>query len=422
MGYDEKFFKSSANKKAMYMWMLTAIILSLAYTIELIKGDRTPQYYAIFMILCWVPFFLGVAFLLIKGIDTTWYKETIAVGYGVFYAFTVLTSDTNLTFAYIFPVVCMLMLYKDRALFFRVSVLNVLLIVANFIITRTIGDPESLSMAEFEIQLGVIVLSYVAYILSIDHLSKSDGAMLNAVKDNLDRVVKTIEQVKTASTSVVDGVTVVRELSDENIEGANNVVRSMEGLTANNMVLSDRTNSSLDMTRTIDMQVSNVAGLISDVVTLTDGSVAHARTSSAQLEDVVKSTTEMAELSAEVDKILKDFKEEFEKVKAETGMITGITSQTNLLALNASIEAARAGEAGKGFAVVADEIRNLSMGTKTSSDRIMGALSHLEETSEKMTESIMKTMELIRLNLEKITQVNESVTKITEDSVQIGNN
>ena len=422
MGYDEKFFKKSANKKAMYMWLFTAIILSLAYTIELIKGDRTPEYYTVFMILCWVPFLLGVGFLLFKGMDTTWYKETIVVGYGIFYAFTVLTSDTNLTFAYIFPVVCMLMLYKDRALFIRISILNILLIIANFIVTRTVGNAETLSMAEFEIQLGVIVLSYIAYILSIDHLFKSDGAMLDAVKDNLDRVVKTIEQVKTASTSVVDGVTVVRELSDENIEGANNVVRSMEGLTANNQVLSDKTNSSLDMTRTIDMQVGNVAGLISDVVTLTDGSVAHARTSSAQLEDVVKSTTEMAELSAEVDKILKVFKEEFEKVKAETGMITGITSQTNLLALNASIEAARAGEAGKGFAVVADEIRNLSMGTKTSSESILSALHNLEETSDRMTESILKTMELIRLNLEKITQVNESVTRITEDSVQIGNN
>ena len=421
MGYDEKFFKKSANKKAMYMWMITAIILSLAYTIELIKGDRTPQYYITFMILCWVPFFLGVVFLLVKGIDTNWYKETCAIGYGVFYAFTVLTSDTNLTFAYIFPVVCMLMLYKDRALFLRVSGLNVLLIVARFI-SRTLGKSAGISMAEFEIQLGVIILSYIAYILAIDHLSKSDGAMLNAVKDNLNQVVKTIEQVKTASTSVVDGVTVVRELSDENIEGANNVVRSMEGLNANNMVLSDKTSSSLEMTKTIDMQVSNVAELISDVVTLTDGSVEYARASLSQLEDVVKSTTEMAELSAEVDKILKDFKEEFEKVKTETGMITGITSQTNLLALNASIEAARAGEAGKGFAVVADEIRDLSMGTKTSSDRIMGALSHLEETSEKMTESIIKTMELIRLNLEKITQVNESVTRITEDSAQIGKN
>lgn len=421
MGYDEKFFKKSANKKAMYMWMITAIILSLAYTIELIKGDRTPQYYIAFMSLCWVPFFLGVVFLLVKGMDTNWYKETIAIGYGVFYVFTVLTSDTNLTFAYIFPIVCMLMLYKDRALFFRVSVLNVLLIVASFII-RTTGKSAGISMAEFEIQLGVILLSYIAYILAIDHLSKSDGAMLNAVKDNLEHVVKTIEQVKTASTSVVDGVTVVRELSDENIEGANNVVRSMEGLNANNMVLSDKTSSSLDMTKTIDMQVSNVAGLITDVVTLTEGSVKYARASLSQLEDVVKSTTEMAELSAEVDKILKEFKEEFEKVKAETGMITGITSRTNLLALNASIEAARAGEAGNGFAVVAGEIRSLSMGTKTSSDRIMGALSHLEETSGKMTESIIKTMELIRLNLEKITQVNESVTRITEDSAQIGNN
>lgn len=419
MEYDQKFFKSSANKKAMYMWMITAIILSVAYTIELIKGDRTVQYYVTFMILCWAPFFLGTAFLAIKGIDTTWYKETVAIGYGVFYAFTVLTSDTNLTFAYIFPVVCMLILYKDRSLFFRVFGLNTMLIVANFIY-RTIEGSKRIPTAEFEIQLGVIVLSYIAYILSIDHLSKSDGAMLNAVKDNLDHVIKTIEQVKTASTSVVDGVTVVRELSDENIEGANNVVRSMEGLAANNMVLSDKTGSSLDMTRTIDMQVSNVAQLISDVVALTDGSVVYARASLSQLEDVVKSTTEMAELSAEVDKILKEFKEEFEKVKAETGMITGITSQTNLLALNASIEAARAGEAGRGFAVVADEIRGLSMGTKTSSDRIMGALEHLNETSEKMTESIMKTMELIRQNLESITQVNESVTRITEDSAQIG--
>lgn len=422
MGYDEKVFKKSANMKAMYMWLFTAAILSIAYTIELIKGDRTPTYYTVFMLICWIPFILGVIFLKIKGADTTWYKEMIAVGYGVFYLFTVLTSDTNLTFAYIFPIICMLVLYKDRSLLIRVAILNILLVIANLIITRTIGDPDSLSMAEFEIQLGVIVLSYISYVLAIDHLQKSDGAMLGSVQDNLDRVVKTIEQVKEASTAVVDGVTVVRELSDENIEGANNVVHSMEELTANNDVLHDKTSSSLDMTNKIDMQVGNVAELISEVVTLTNGSVEHAKTSSKQLADVVKSTTEMAELSAEVEEILKDFKEEFDKVKTETGTITGITSQTNLLALNASIEAARAGDAGKGFAVVADEIRNLSMGTQDSSTRILSALSHLEETSDKMTDSITKTMELIRLTLDKITQVNESVIRITEDSVQIGNN
>lgn len=88
----------------------------------------------------------------------------------------------------------------------------------------------------------------------------------------------------------------------------------------------------------------------------------------------------------------------------------------------ASIEAARAGEAGKGFAVVADEIRNLSSGTKESSNSIMEALSHLEETSEKMMESITETVKLIQLNIDKMAYVNKSVTDITNDASTLGEN
>lgn len=93
-----------------------------------------------------------------------------------------------------------------------------------------------------------------------------------------------------------------------------------------------------------------------------------------------------------------------------------------MLALNASIEAARAGEAGRGFAVVADEIRNLSSGTQNSSNRILTALGHLEETSGKMTESITQTLDLIHSTLTKVEQVNQSVASIAEDSTQLGGN
>ena len=237
---------------------------------------------------------------------------------------------------------------------------------------------------------------------------------------DLDRVVKTVEQVKDSSNMIVDGITVVRELEEENKQGANFVVSSMKELSHNNDILHDKTYSSTRMTTQINNQVENVASLINEVVQLVSESVEHTDTSSKELADVVESTKTMAELSGEVDNILREFQQEFSKVKTETGTIGEINSQTNLLALNASIEAARAGEAGKGFAVVADEIRNLSTETEESSDRIMTALGHLEDTSNRMLKSITTILELIQTTQTKVVQVNDSVSGIAKDSTQIG--
>ena len=422
MKYNEREFQILANRMARRVWCAIVVILSIAYAIEVAKDQKTLSFYGIFMFLAWAPIVLGNIILKIKGKHTWMYREFIAIGYGIFFAFTLFTAETSITFSYVFPVAGMLILYKNRGLLVRVLLANILVLIANFVKTlMTVGLTDRI-MADFEVQLACTILCYVAFLWSLSYLMKSEKALLEDVQGNLSKVVHTIETVKGASNSIVDGVTVVRELAEENRQSANSVVGSMSKLSENNEVLQDRTNSSLEMTQTISTQVENTANMIQEMVALMQQSVTNAKTSSAQLENVVQSTNEMASLSADIEQILQDFRTEFNMVKKETGTIEKISSQTNLLALNASIEAARAGEAGKGFAVVADEIRDLSTGTKVSSTSIMEALMHLEETSDKMLESITKTIELINATLGSVMQANESVTSITEDSIKLGEN
>lgn len=422
MDYNERDFKAKANRKAWTMWLIINIIFTIAYFIEALKGLRSIPYIIGFCLDCWAPFVLGTILMAIRGKATRGFQEIVAIGYGFFFTYVMLTSNTPLTFSYTLPIASMLVLFKNRGLLIRTGIANMLVLAIYFIRLLVTGEVTASVVTDFEIQVAVTILSYVAYVLALNHLIESDGALLNSVQSNLKKVIVTIEQVKDASTSIVDGMTVVRELSDENRDSANNVVGSMNELASNNNVLSEKTDSSLTMTNTINTQVENVAGLIEEMVGLMTQSSNNAQASTNQLADVVNHTNEMAELSAEVGAILKEFQNEFDMVKKETGTIEQITNRTNLLALNASIEAARAGEAGKGFSVVADQIRSLSEGSRTSSDSIMSALGRLEETSEKMMNAIAKTMELITVTSEKVVRVNESVTSIADDSVKLGNN
>ncbi|MCM1261241.1 MAG: methyl-accepting chemotaxis protein [Butyrivibrio sp.] len=422
MEYREELFKRSANRKTMIIWLVLSILLSLSYAAAIRGGEHAAAYYAVFMVFCWVPFGIGLLVLKIMGADTDAYKHVVAVGYGIFYIFIMMTTNNKLTFVYMLPVSAMLVLYKNRNYIIRCGVCNGIVLLAYIIKNIMSGMNASSDIACYAIQAACIIMCYTGYAMAISHLNDSDGALMGSVEGNLKRVVTTVDQVKAASNAVVDGVSVVRDLADENIHGANIVVNNMKELTGNNNTLYEKTMSSMEMTTEINTQVQNVAGLIENIDRLVGASIEHAGTSSRELSGVVETTNAMAALSSEVEKVLSEFKNEFIMVKEETGTISGITSQTNLLALNASIEAARAGEAGRGFAVVADEIRNLSMETQNSSNRIMSALKHLEETADKMTQSMTETLDLINETREKIEQVNQSVADIADDSTKLGDN
>lgn len=421
MDYNENEFKAKANIKARRIWLVFALLLSANYGTDVSQGGYPSTNFIIFLILCWVPFFAGDLLLRIRGKADDRYRYALVVGYGIFYTFLICTTDSPIAFTYILPVVSLLVLYKDRKFMVGCAIANIASVIISVIYHLVVlGQNTATDQKNYQLQIACLLLCYIGYIMSIRHLIESDGALTNSIKADLKRVVTTVEQVKTASNTIMDGITVVRELAAENKHGSDIVVDGMNKLTDHNGQLQSRTASSQEMTGDINSQVQNVASMINDMVSLTAESGKHAKTSSVDLESLVQTAGTMADLSNEVEHILDAFKAEFETVKQETGTIDSISSQTNLLALNASIEAARAGEAGKGFSVVAEQIRKLSTETKDSSGQISEALSRLDEISGKMTSSIEETLKLIQVTLEKVTQTGENVNKITQDSSLLG--
>ena len=421
MDYNENEFKAKANIKARRIWLVFALLLSANYGTDVSQGGYPSTNFIIFLILCWVPFFAGDLLLRIRGKADDRYRYALVVGYGIFYTFLICTTDSPIAFTYILPVVSLLVLYKDLKFMVGCAIANIASVIISVIYHLVVlGQNTATDQKNYQLQIACLLLCYIGYIMSIRHLIESDGALTNSIKADLKRVVTTVEQVKTASNTIMDGITVVRELATENKHGSDIVVDGMNKLTDHNGQLQSRTASSQEMTGDINSQVQNVASMINDMVSLTAESGKHAKTSSVDLESLVQTARTMADLSNEVEHILDAFKAEFETVKQETGTIDSISSQTNLLALNASIEAARAGEAGKGFSVVAEQIRKLSTETKDSSGQISEALSRLDEISGKMTSSIEETLKLIQVTLEKVTQTGENVNKITQDSSLLG--
>ncbi len=421
--YDESFFRAKANKRAGITWLALIFIATIYYGIKTKNGEIARGYFIAFTVVGWVTYITGYIVSMIKGKAAKEYKWVLGICYLLFYAVIAWTALDKISYIFILPLLSILILYKDPKFIKMIMWFTLFVLISSNIYKGVAkGMMDFVASEECALQFAIVLCCFACTNMAIRHLVESDGALTGSIESELAQVVQTVEQVKDASNSIVDGVTVVRELADENKQGANNVVKDMGTLAKNNDILNDKTVSSIEMTKVIDTQVKDVSDLMEEFSKLIEKSVEHADLSADELTEVVDITNRMSVLSSKIETILETFKKEFENVKQETSTIEGITSQTNLLALNASIEAARAGEAGKGFAVVADQIRSLSSGTQDSSNSIMEALSHLEATSDEMLESITETVELIQLNIEKVSTVNKSVSDITSDATSLGDN
>ena len=112
MEYNEKLFKESANKKARLIWIFLLIVCTLIHLTQLNEAMTLGAFIGLVLI-GWIPYIVSRIFIKIKGEDWRYYRDCLALGYGMFYTYAVCVSPLTYSFVFIFPIVTMIILYND---------------------------------------------------------------------------------------------------------------------------------------------------------------------------------------------------------------------------------------------------------------------------------------------------------------------
>jgi methyl-accepting chemotaxis protein len=195
---------------------------------------------------------------------------------------------------------------------------------------------------------------------AINKMSVSLKRMILAIAENARHVASASDQVSINSQQITAN-------SEKTSTQANVVSQSAQQVSQNLQTVATGAEEMGASIKEIAKNATEAAKVATDAVKVaetTTATVSHLGDSSAQIGQVIK-------------------------------VITSIAQQTNLLALNATIEAARAGEAGKGFAVVANEVKELAKETAKATEDISRKIEAIQTDTQAAVEAIATISEVI---------------------------
>lgn len=405
---------SIANKIATRMITILTSIVTVTYIIEVVKGNRTPAYVAVVILLGLIPT-LMCQFLYKKNHDSKALELVYSIGFTCYYSYLVFTAGNDLVFTYVIPMLFGLILYENvkHVIFAGITVFAVN--VVSIVYHAMVDGLSSHQIVTIEIQLFLILIIFA-------YMAMSTKAMMKFTQIRTSRV--NVEKEK-----ISDLLSKTNDLSEGMAAGVEQLFAQME--TVNSAVdltlsaIEQISNGSEDVARSVQEQMLQTSDIQMHIERVSDTADAIDECSDsvwACITQGEKDMNQLSSLSDVSDEAGRDVAEKLMQLAEQAGkmtdivkLITGITQQTSILSLNASIEAARAGEAGRGFAVVASEISSLASQTSEATNEISALIVNIQSQLKVVEESTNKFLENSREQADASQSASESFKEIANN-------
>lgn len=406
---------AKANAVAMNCHCLVCSIMSVAYFVEFLKGDRTLLYVLVTIVLAMAP--VAGEFISYKKMhDTKMIKHFVGIGYAILYTFVMFTTNNHFTFVYVIPMLIAITVYNDFKYSLPIEVGMVIVNVVQLVMFFQKGIYTKADIASVEIQFFVIVLICGIQLYVSIVAEKLNQKKLAELKAEHEKTEELLMRIMDTSDKMTQQITVSAQKTASLGESMHAMKESMEEVNSGSNDTAEAVQSQLNQTEEIQAMVEQVEKGTENIIDSMNQNKEAIAQGNANVGILVKQAEETVESGKKVTEELSQLDTYMSQMNSILDIINSITSQTSLLALNASIEAARAGDAGRGFAVVASEISQMAQQTKDSTVQISQLIENVSNAIQMVVEVSGSMISMIESQNETTEKTAESFTVIEKNS------
>lgn len=369
------------NRRTAAGYAIVAAVLTGAYIVEFIKGNRTIPYIALFLAVLYIPFVMILGAMK-KDPESRLIREVAGIGYCFFfYGFVLLTSTSVLAFAYVIPMLVILQVYQDEKYMVRNGAMVLAVVIAH-IAWNCLRGFTAADLTNYEIEFAV-VLMVICFARSIaGTMERIAKRKIDTIETEKEHTLAVFTKVKGAADKIGDDISVIHKVSEELAEHGKSTQEAMDEVSEATNELVNTVQEQLSMSEKITSLISEAENISREMRKSAEKTGKTTQTGCERMLELYDSSRQTEKVSSQVSVSMEELLERTAAAREILKVIGSITGKTTLLSLNASIEAAHAGEMGKGFAVVADEIRTLAEQTKKATEQIEEIFGELEEKTK----------------------------------------